>query len=410
MSTPGARNAKPEPQYNAAPQYYPAPGYLRAFLTLLVVAHHAFLAYHPYAPPPSAKFSTPPLLWAAFPIVDSQRWQGIDLLIGFNDIFFMSLMFFLSGLFVWPSLARKGAGKFVRDRFWRLGLPFVLAAGVLAPLAYYPAYRLTGADPGLAAFWKAWWSLSFWPAGPAWFIWVLLAFGCLATALYKFAPEFGNAAGRLTMVGKRYPIVSFLLLVAVSAIAYLPLAFAVSPLDWFSFGPFSVQTSRILHYAVYFLAGIGVGACGTDLGLLAPDGKLARRWFLWIPAALAAFVLAIGVFIAMLSKMARGPVGYGWMTLANFTFVLSCAASSFALLAVFTRFARARRRVFDVLAENAYGIYLVHYPLVTWLQFALLGAALSGAAKGSIVLLGAVTLSLVVTAAIRREPVVGRII
>ena len=34
------------------PHYNYALGYLRGFLVLLVVAHHAMLAYHPFAPPP----------------------------------------------------------------------------------------------------------------------------------------------------------------------------------------------------------------------------------------------------------------------------------------------------------------------------------------------------------------------
>lgn len=71
-------------------------------------------------------------------MVDSQRWSGFALLIGFNDTFFMSLMFFLSGLFVWRSLARKGAAGFLRDRVLRLGVPFVIAAALIAPLAYLP--------------------------------------------------------------------------------------------------------------------------------------------------------------------------------------------------------------------------------------------------------------------------------
>ena len=33
-----------------------------------------------------------------------------------NDSFFMAMMFLLAGLFVPPALARKGAGRFVRDR------------------------------------------------------------------------------------------------------------------------------------------------------------------------------------------------------------------------------------------------------------------------------------------------------
>src|SRR5689334_11058852 len=104
VPTTSARVAKLEPGTSSAGRYNVALGYLRAFITLLVLAHHAVLAYHPYAPAPSSHFSSQPLMWAAFPIVDTQRWRGIDLFVGFNDIFFMSLMFFLSGLFVWPSL------------------------------------------------------------------------------------------------------------------------------------------------------------------------------------------------------------------------------------------------------------------------------------------------------------------
>jgi hypothetical protein len=77
-------------------------GYLRAFITVVVVAHHAFLAYHPYAPPPSPSLGAS-LMWTAFPIVDRHRAPGIDLIVGFDETYFMSLMFLLAGVFVWTS-------------------------------------------------------------------------------------------------------------------------------------------------------------------------------------------------------------------------------------------------------------------------------------------------------------------
>jgi hypothetical protein len=119
--------ALPEPGNTSQIQYNVAIGYLRAFVTVLVLAHHAALAYHPFAPAPSTSLVTQPRLWPAFPVVDAQRWSGFSLLVGFNDTFFMSLMFFLSGLFVLKSLQRKGSEAFLRDRTLRLGLPFVVA-------------------------------------------------------------------------------------------------------------------------------------------------------------------------------------------------------------------------------------------------------------------------------------------
>src|ERR1051325_1884149 len=174
-----------------APQRNLAIGYLRAFITVLVLAHHAALAYCTFVPKPAASLNTVPPWWTAFPIADSARFPLFDLLVGFNDAFFMALMFLLSGLFVWSSLTRKGSGTFLKDRVLRLGVPFVVAAGLIAPLAYYPSYLQTGAS-GVSGYWHQWRSLGNWPAGPAWFVWVLLAFDCVATGIFVLAPNFGH--------------------------------------------------------------------------------------------------------------------------------------------------------------------------------------------------------------------------
>jgi fucose 4-O-acetylase-like acetyltransferase len=379
-------------------------GSLRSFLTLLVVAHHAMLAYIPSIPPVAKSLLTEPRLWPAFPVVDSHRTMLFGLLVGFNDTFFMSLFFLISGVFAWQSLTRKGALEFVRDRALRLGLPFVACAGLLAPLAYYPAYLATGADPRPGAFLREWLKLGMWPAGPAWFLWVLLAFGGLAAAVFRLWPSWGTALGRLSGRLSSRPIAWFGTLIAASALVYLPMAARFTPEIWSHFGPFWVQTSRLLHYALYFVAGAGLGACGLGNGLLAADGKLARRWPAWALASLAAFGLAVVTVVAILQTLAKGGPGPVLGTFGNFTFVLSCACSSLACLAIFVRFARQPHRLTDNLGANAYGIYLLHYVCVNWLQLALLPAELPALAKGLAVFAGAVALSWSLSEALRRLP------
>ena len=46
----------------------------------------------------------------------SRALVRVRLLLRFQDIYLISLLFFLSGLFVWPSLARSGSRIFVRER------------------------------------------------------------------------------------------------------------------------------------------------------------------------------------------------------------------------------------------------------------------------------------------------------
>jgi len=69
-----------------------------------------------------------------------------------------------------------------------------------------------------------------------------------------------------------------------------------------------------------------------------------------------------------------------------------------------------RVKIFDSLTANAYGMYLVHYAFVAWLQYTLLKTALPGVAKGLLVFAGAVALSWATTAALRRIPAVARVI
>lgn len=409
QTIPSASEVKTLPYIVSAPaaEYNVSIGYLRAFITVLVVAHHAAIAYATFTPPVAPSFTAPPRWWQAFPIVDPQKWVGASTLVGFNDTFFMSLMFFVSGLFVWKSLQRKRVAGFMHDRTLRLGIPFLCAAAIIAPLAYYPAYLQIG-NHGVSGFAHQWLSLGAWPAGPAWFVWLLLAFDFVAAELYFSKPNWAEVAGCFFARFSAKPVKFLGYLIGISAAVYIPLAVKFNPLAWTQVGPFAFQTSRVLHYLVYFLMGISVGAYGIERGILASGGKLARRWLLWTIAAILVF-LATSAFVIMLVTTAKG-ASAPWRAMGDLIFTVTCATTSMAMLAVFVRFAKKSGRMFDSLRDNAYGIYLVHYAFVSWLQYAMLKSHLSGFMKATVVFSSAVALSWITTAALRRIPAVARII
>jgi glucans biosynthesis protein C len=377
---------------------------LRAAAILIVLAFHSCLAYLATLPPSAQPFNSPPYQWRSFPIIDGHRWLGFDLFCAPQDVYLMSLMFFLSGIFVWPSLAREGSWGYTRHRVLRLGLPFLLAVFLLMPVALYAVYLVTAADRGITAFWQSYLALPFWPSGPPWFLWQLLVFNVVAAGVHWFAPGWEMVLGRLASLGDR-PGRLFAGLVAASAVAYVPLAIAFTPWEWLQFGPFSLQLSRPLHYAVYFFVGVGVGIHGIENGLLASDGLLARRWAMWLAAALAAFLLWIMPTSLIFDLHDAAPLGL--QIAADLGFVVSCASSSFFLLAVFLHLAGNRSRVLDSLSRNAYGMYLVHYVFVVWLQYALLSAPLFATAKAALVFGATLALSWAVSAALRRLPLRG---
>jgi len=159
----------------------------RTFIILLVLLHHSVINY----------------TW--FGHGDPMRWLGFDLVVLFNDSFFMASMFFISGLFVRDSLMRKGSAIFLRDRAWRLGVPFLISVFVLMPIAYYPTflrYHLPGTtDFNFLHFWWRTLTVGPWPSGPAWFLWVLLALDVIAAAVWSMAPRVIPALGQLIFFG-----------------------------------------------------------------------------------------------------------------------------------------------------------------------------------------------------------------
>jgi hypothetical protein len=393
----------------SARAYHTALAYLRAFLVVLVVAHHSVIAYIDGPTSVPTSLLTIPPRWRAFPVIDPRaHWAGFNLLTGSNDDFFMSLMFLVSGLFVWSSLRRKGNATFLRDRIKRLGIPFLVAAAIIAPLAYYPSYLLTGAR-GIGGYAHDWLSFGDWPTGPAWFIWLLLAFDLAAGALYALAPNFGEVLGRRAANAREHPVRFFLLLAAASLAAFIPMTAIFGPVKWTSVGPFQFQTARLFHYLVYFFAGIGVGAYGIERGLLASDGMLARHWGKWTAWALTVFFSSVLFEIAVLSK--PDLISPGALNLiGGALFVLACASLSFAFIAIFLRFAQRRSALWDSLSGNEYGIYLIHYMFVAWIQWAILPVAMPAIVKGLIAFGCALALSWATSAALRRIPAVARLV
>src|SRR6266852_5098649 len=246
----------------------------RTFVTLLVLLHHSVINY----------------TW--FGHGDPMRWLGFDLVVLFNDSFFMAFMFFISGLFVRDSLVRKGWAIFLRDRAWRLGVPFLISLLVLMPIAYYPTflrYHLPGTtDFNFLHFWWHTLTIGPWPSGPAWFLWVLLALDAMAAIVWLVAPRVIQAFGQLIFAARNRPMAAFAVFLVGSIASYLPMHLAFGDASWLELGrfPLPIQTSRILLYTGYFFTGVGVGAVSLRAGLLEESGELTKRWPVWLALAL----------------------------------------------------------------------------------------------------------------------------
>src|SRR5215475_2123515 len=212
----------------------------RTFITLLVVLHHSVVNY------------------THFGSGDKMRWLGFDLVVLFNDSFFMACMFMISGLFVRDSLARRGPANFAARRAWRLGVPYLASIFVVMPIAYYPTflrYHLPGTtDFNFFHFWWRTLTVGPWPSGPAWFLWVLLAFNILAVVVWSLGPRLLKGLGLAIFSLRDRPMTAFPAFLVVSLLSYVPMRLIFGDASWLEPGgyPLPIQTSRILLYAAYF--------------------------------------------------------------------------------------------------------------------------------------------------------------
>jgi surface polysaccharide O-acyltransferase-like enzyme len=371
----------------------------RTFITLLVVIHHSVVNF------------------THFGNGDRMRWLGFDLVVLFNDSFFMAFMFLISGLFVHDSLTRNGAGGFLRRRAWRLGIPLLVSIFVLIPIAYYASflrYHMPGTtDFNYFHYWGRMITTGPWPSGQSWFLWVLLVFDVIAAAIWITAPKIMGAFGRLIDALRSRPMVAFAAFVAVSVASYLPMHLWFGDGAWFEPGhyPFPIQTSRILLYPAYFFTGVGIGVIGLRAGILAEDGEVAKRWGTWLTFAVLFFGLLLLLVFAHHNwiKNVASPALW-WRAAYGTAFAIFSAVMAFTVLATSLRLSRASLWLLDAMQPSAYGIFLFHYMFIIWMQYFVYDPAWPAGVKAATVF--AVTLggSWLLTVLLRKIPLVARTI
>ena len=371
----------------------------RTLITLLVVIHHSAVNY------------------THFGSGDKMRWLGFDLVVLFNDSFFMACMFLISGLFVHDSLARRGVSNYLRHRAWRLGIPFLISIFVLMPIAYYPTflrYHLPGTtDFNFFHFWWHTLTVGPWPSGPAWFLWGLLALDIAAAALWALAPRMLKLFGLWIFSLRGRPWTTFAAFLAFSVMIYVPMRLLFGEASWLEPGgyPLPIQTSRILLYAGYFFCCVGIGVVSLRAGILSEEGEFVRRWQVWLTFAslfYGAILLLVYAHHNWIADFNSPPES--WQTLYGLAFALFSAAMTFVVLAVFLAFAASAVKLLDAMQPQAYGIFLIHYIFIIWLQYAVYDFAWPAIAKFAIVLGGTLALSWAVTALLRKIPIVARTI
>ncbi len=99
-----------------------------------------------------------------------------------------------------------------------------------------------------------------------------------------------------------------------------------------------------------------------------------------------------------------------WRAGYGLAFALFSAAMAFTVPAIFLRFAESGWSLLDALQPSAYGVYLLHYIFIIWLQYAVYDYWFPAGVKFAIVFAGTLSMSWALTVLLRKIPVVARMI
>ncbi|RDU24600.1 acyltransferase family protein [Anaerosacchariphilus polymeriproducens] len=367
--------------------------YFRAFLMVLVVWHHATLAYSTTG--------------SGVLITDDSTFMGFDLIALFNDSFFMFAFFFVSGLFSYKSLLKKGIKNFFEERLIRLLLPFAFATLLINPIAhYFSSLNKNGGSFSIVGYFQFLINtFGKTESNHLWFLWVLFFFS-LILAIYHLVQKVFSITIRRSQEKYLTKAWTFtVVMVILGTLCYLPMCNIGEGGFVTLLKPFNMQVSRVLIYFLYFVAGNVIGMYGIQRSFLYKE-KFQKKWWLWLSLSLATTVLNIVVHVVQ-ENMEIGILKNTIIVVDQGMIVVISLFALFGFISFFTLHIKEDNKVINLLSKEAMGIYIIHYAVVTALQYAFTFVELSAVEKGITTTLMTMIISLSLVIALKKVPVIG---
>lgn len=322
---------------------------LRTFMIFLVVLLHAALVYE--------KTGMGALWWI---VIDpsASDLPGIVFLI--LNIFVIATIFFISGFFTPLSLRNKTAWEFLKSKFRRLMIPWIVAVLTLIPL--YKIIFLYSRNMPRESWTTYFYFNSLWNQNWLWFLPVLFLFDMLYLCLSRVRINMSHITFKWAV------FVTFIICVLYSFFMdYFNLQ------GWTKSLLIDFQNERILIYFMVFL----LGSLCYKLKVFESERKNKKLDIVlhstgWIPINLYIFLLIYSLVKPgeyIISEIAD-------TLMLRLNFVLSLAYLLYAMITTFKKYLNKQGRIMTELNKNSYGVYIIHVIVMGSIASTLLDTAI----------------------------------
>ncbi|MBI1177453.1 acyltransferase family protein [bacterium] len=371
---------------------------VRAFALLLGIVFHASVSFMPFF-----------IGWAVMDISTSSFVSQFMLV---SHSFRMELFFLIAGYFSHMTFHRKGAGVFINSRLMRIAIPFVVGWFLLKPLVIsgwvMGAESMRGDVNILNGLRVAVQNViqspnELFTGSHLWFLYYLLLVTAMALALRAMTIPGSKLYSRATNWADQ--MIAWL---TSSRFSWFALSVPTACCLWFmsNWGMDTPDKSLVPHVPVLCVYG-GFFVVGW---LLHRQPKLIERF-----ARLTAgrFMLCCGSVVAtiVLSRY-QAHLGHPNIISIHAGFAVSYAMMMWSLvcltIGLFKRLFDRPSKAVRYIADSSYWLYLVHLPIVIWLQIAFAELPFHWALKLTAISLLSVGISLVLYDLFVRSTLIGK--
>jgi fucose 4-O-acetylase-like acetyltransferase len=332
---------------------------LRSFMIFLVVLLHTGLVYESSG------------IVASFWIIDDPSTNDLSGIINLIiDIFAMPTLFLISGFLAPLSLRQKKAWAFLKSKFNRLVIPWVVAVLTLLPL-YKVLFLYSRGLP--QENWTTYfhWSNGIWGQNWLWFLPVLFLFNML----YLFFSRLGLEIPGLTL--KRVISAAFLI-----SLIYTLCVDMFNGQGWTKTILIDFQNERLLIYFMAFL----VGSFCYKLRTFDSDVGNAKLYILvggsgWIP-------ICLYLFLIIYSLIRPGEYIFSEMVdlcMIRLSFLVSSLTLIYLLVNTFRSCLDKQGQIGRALSRNTYHVYIIHVVVMGGIALTMLDTTIPSLLKYLIV-------------------------
>ncbi|MBE9480139.1 MAG: acyltransferase family protein [Bacteroidetes bacterium] len=341
---------------------------LRTFLIFLVVLLHAGLVYES-------------VLENTWIVCDPVKNNSIGLVRMYLDLFVMFSLFFISGYFIPNSVKRKNNRDFLKSKFKRILLPWIVAVFTLIPaykaiflysrglpqeewFSYFHLFQRTGGD------------LSFFADNPTqnwlWFLPVLFLFQVLYLAL-----------SRTNLLSIKISLKTGVVLTFVIGLIYSMVISSYDLRGWFHSPILHFQRERLLVYFMIFL----LGSLCNKLKIFESNNKNKKYYILSnvvLMLSLSIFtVVALNFFFNMIDPernyfFISGPID---RILYYSSLLLSMLSFLQILIHIFRFHFNKTSKLLVQLSKNSYYVYIIHVIVIGLIALILLNISIPAIVK-----------------------------